>query len=263
MSPHVVGLLPAAGKGRRVAGLGWRKELYPLGWEEVVVDGVPCRRPRVVATYQADSMVAAGVERLFVVVGENPELMHHLGEERGGVPIAYLYQREPRGGLFAIDAMRPFLPDEHLVLFGFPDTVIEPPDAQRYLVATHRAERNDLTLGIFETDRPSDFGMVDLVDERPVRIVDKPRDSGLRWMWGLACWGPAVTALQPGIIAGASIEREAVPGVLFEKALQCGLRVGAHRFEAGAFLDLGTPGGLNQAVAQFGDGVRKVGGSNS
>ena len=36
----VIGLLPAAGRGRRVAGLGWRKELFPLGWAHDLAGGV-------------------------------------------------------------------------------------------------------------------------------------------------------------------------------------------------------------------------------
>lgn len=255
----LVGLLPAAGKGRRVAGLGWRKELYPLGWDEVLLDGIECRRPRVVASYQADGLVDAGVDRIFVVVGESPELMQQLGGSHRGTPVAYLYQRELRGGAFAIDLMRPWLPERHTVLFGFPDTIVEPSEAFSRLLAGHRAEGNDLTLGLFPTDRPSDFGMVELSGAQPVRIVDKPKSSTLRWMYGLACWGSAVTSLQADFLAAAPANREAVPGDLFQAAIERRLRVGSVRFEEGRFLDIGTPPGLNRAVAEFGSQVRKLG----
>lgn len=254
----VFGLLPAAGRGRRIAGLGWRKELYPLGWEEVELDGVLCRRPRVVATYQLDGMVAAGAKRIFAVVGEGSELMHYLGGDRDGVPIAYLYQRALRGAAFAIDLARPWLPVEHVMLFGFPDTVVEPADAFGRLLEAHRADGNDLTLGLFPTDRPSDFGMVELQGARPVRIVDKPRQSELRWMWGIACWGSNVTALQSSVLAAAPSDREVVPGDLCQAAIDAGLRAGVVRYAEGRYLDLGTPAGLNRAVAQFGSATRGV-----
>lgn len=252
-SPTLVGIVPAAGLGRRIAGLRWRKWLYPLGWEAVEIGGVRCRRPRVVAAYVMDGMVAAGAERLFLVVGSSGEMMSYFGPEHAGAPIAYLYQEELRGGAFAIDLARPWLPAEHTVLFGFPDTVVEPPDAFARLLATHRSEGADLTLGLFPTDRPSAFGMVRLDGGRPVELIDKPRQSDLRLMWGLACWGPRVTALQPALLAGAPTERECVPGDLFNAAIAAGLRVRAAAFEDGRYLDMGTPADLNRAVERYGD----------
>src|SRR5215213_4104187 len=155
--PTVYGVVPVAGRGRRVAGLRWRKDLYPIGWEEVLVDGVPCRRPRVVGSYLLDGMVAAGAERLFLIVGDSGDVMRHFGAEHEGVPIAYLYQEELRGGAFAIDLARPWLAAEHVVLLGFPDTIVEPSDAFERLLASHRRGHADLTLGLFPTDRPSAF----------------------------------------------------------------------------------------------------------
>jgi glucose-1-phosphate thymidylyltransferase len=254
MAPEraVFGVVPAAGRGRRVAGLRWRKDLYPLGWEEVEVGGVRCPRPRVVGSYLLDGMVAAGAERLFVVVGEGGEVMKHFGAERGGAPIAYLYQEELRGGVFAIDLARPWLPVEHTVLFGFPDTIVEPPDALTRLLAAHRAEEADLTLGLFPTDRPSDFGMVRLDGNEPVELIDKPAQTDLRLMYGLACWGERTTAMLPACLAAAPAGREAVPGDLFNAAIASRLRVRALAFEEGHYTDVGTPAELNRALARYG-----------
>jgi glucose-1-phosphate thymidylyltransferase len=252
---RVYGIVPAAGRGRRVAGLRWRKDLYPIGWEEVLIDGVPCRRPRVVGSYLLEGMIEAGAERLFLVVGDSGDVMRHFGPDHGGVPIAYLYQEELRGGAFAIDLARAWLPADHTVLFGFPDTIVEPPDAFSRLLASHRRGGADLTLGLFPTDRPSDFGMVRLEGERPVEVVDKPARTDLRLMYGMAAWGPAVTALQPSLLAGAPTGREVVPGDIFAAAIAAGLRVRAHIFEDGHYLDVGTPAELNRAVKRYGTGV--------
>jgi dTDP-glucose pyrophosphorylase len=252
MSSPVFGILPAAGRGARVAGLGWRKWLYPVGWESASVDGTTVRRPRVVASYTIDAMIRAGAERLFVVVGEGGEVMQYFGGGRGGTPIAYLVQDEPRGGAFAIDLARAWLPERHTVLFGFPDTIVEPADAFVGLLSAHREAGADLTLGLFPTDRPQQFGMVRLDGDRPVEIVDKPRQTDLRLMWGQACWGERVTALQAGLLAGRPRGREVVPGEIFEAALASGLDVRARVFEEGCFLDVGTPAGLNEALETYG-----------
>jgi glucose-1-phosphate thymidylyltransferase len=253
--PALFGVVPAAGQGRRVAGLRWRKDLYPIGWESVVLDGVACRRPRVVASYLLDGMIAAGAERLFAIVGPGSEVMAHFGTARRGVPIAYLLQEELRGGAYAIDLARPWLPHQHTVLFGFPDTIVKPFDAFKRLVGAHNAESNDLTLGLFRTDRPSDFGMVRLVDGRPVAVVDKPRQTDLVWMYGIACWGPRLTALQPRVLSTPKPTGEVVPGDLFVAAIDAGLRVGAVRFEDGSYLDVGTASQLNVALERFGDAM--------
>jgi glucose-1-phosphate thymidylyltransferase len=250
--PRVYGVVPAAGRGRRVAGLRWRKDLYPIGWEEVLVDGVPCRRPRVVGAYLLDGMARAGAERLFLIVGDSGDVMRHFGAEHEGVPIAYLYQEELRGGAFAIDLARPWLAPEHTVLFGFPDTIVEPPDAFARLLTGHRASRADLTLGLFPTDRPSEFGMVRLEGDRPVELVDKPARTDLRLMYGMGAWGPRVTALQADLLAAAPAGREAVPGDIFNAAIAAGLDVRAMTFADGRYLDVGTPAELNRAVRQYG-----------
>jgi glucose-1-phosphate thymidylyltransferase len=103
--------------------------------------------------------------------------------------------------------------------------------------------------------RPSAFGMVRLEGDRPVELIDKPARTDLRLMWGMAAWGPAVTALQPVLLAGAPAGREAVPGDIFNAAIAAGLRVGAHTFEDGHYLDVGTPAELNRAVRHYGTEV--------
>jgi glucose-1-phosphate thymidylyltransferase len=255
---QVVGIVPVAGRGRRIAGLRWRKDLYPIGWEEVVIDGVRCQRPRVVGSFLLDEMVAAGAERLFLIVGDSGEVMRHFGAEHRGVPIAYLYQEELRGGAFAIDLARPWLPDEHVVLFGFPDTIREPADAFARLLHRHWTLGADLTLGLFPTDRPSDFGMVRLEGDRPVELVDKPRRTDLGLMYGMAAWGPRVTALLPALLASAPRDREAVPADLFQAAIAASLEVRACTMPEGRYVDVGTPAELNRAVDRY--GTRPAGG---
>lgn len=251
-SSPVFGIVPAGGRGSRIAGLRWHKALFPIGWEDAVVDGIPCRRPRAVASRLFDGMLAAGAERLFVVVGDGGEVMRYFGPDRDGTPIAYLYQEQPRGGAFAIDLARPWLPPEHTILFGMPDTIVDPPNALVDLLAHHRDEAADLTLALFPTDRPSSFGMVRLDGTRPIEIVDKPAQTDLRYMWGLACWSQRLTALQPAHLAAAHTAREAVPGDLFVAALQAGLRVRAVLFDNGRYTDVGTPAELNRALNLYG-----------
>jgi glucose-1-phosphate thymidylyltransferase len=255
----VLGVVPAAGRGRRLAGLGWRKDLYPLGWDELEIGGTLIRRPRVVAAYTIDSMIVAGVDRIFLIVGDTNEVMAYFGDRRGAIPFAYLPQTELRGGAFAIDLAREWLPDRHDVLFGFPDTIIEPGDAYSRLLQTHRRSGADLTLGLFTTDRASDFGMVRLRDGRPVEIVDKPTRTDLTLMYGLACWTERFTLLQRDFMLGLSRAGEVVPAELFTHAIDSGLAVEAHAFDGGRYRDVGTPAELRLAQIDLAGSVWRDG----
>src|SRR5688572_19672919 len=76
----VIGVIPAAGRGRRIAGLRWLKELYPLGQEDVIVNGVICQRPKVSSQYLIESIVAAGASRVVFILGEGKQdIMHYYG----------------------------------------------------------------------------------------------------------------------------------------------------------------------------------------
>ncbi|MBM4417989.1 MAG: hypothetical protein FJ033_06725 [Chloroflexi bacterium] len=248
----LVGIVPAAGRAQRVLGLRWPKYLYPVGWEETHLGGTTVRRPRVVGARVMDGMIDAGVRGIYLIVNEANDPMRYFGAERRGTPIAYLCQSEPRGGAYAIDLARPWLPARHTVLFGFPDTIVEPASAFADLLGTHRATGADLSLGVFPTDHPETLSPVAIDGDRAVAIYDKPTHTSLRNTWGIACWGPSVTALQKVVIEGAPGGSELVPADLFVAAIQCGLNVRAHLFAQGGYFDVGTPRSLSEALDRFG-----------
>ena len=71
----------------------------------------------------------------------------------------------------ASDLARPWLNGE-TVLFGMPDTIMEPRDCFTSLLEYHRAEEAVLSLGLFPTDNPKKFGMVGTDSDGNVTIKD-------------------------------------------------------------------------------------------
>jgi hypothetical protein len=84
-----------------------------------------------------------------------------------------------------------------------------------------------------------------------VAVHDKPGHR--RWpnTWGMAAWSPAFTtfACEWDQARDDKAAGERVIGHVFEAARTAGMRVAAHSFVTGLFLDIGTPGGLNAALA--------------
>jgi glucose-1-phosphate thymidylyltransferase len=254
---RVVGIIPAAGKGTRISPLPGSKELFPVGFGEIEVEGKLRRYPKVVSQYLVDQMVAAGVEQIYMIISDGKwDIPHYYGSgKRFGANIVYLLVDEMVGMPYTINVAFPLLKDD-TVLFGMPDTIFKPENSLLSLLAHHEQYKADLTLGLFATDQPWRFGMVGYDDEcRLTACVDKPRRSSLKFMWGNACWGPAFSRLlDNGIRASVSpkaSKREVVLGDYFSKAVEAGLDVRVHPFLDGEYVDIGSPKDLKWAVRQF------------
>lgn len=226
----------------------------------VEIDGRLQKRPKVVSQYLIEALVRVGPSRLFIVIGPNKlEIVEYFRNgESYGVPIAYIFQSEARGMPYALDLVTPWLKGHETVLMGMPDTIFEPRDAFQKLLLAHQEWEADLTLGLFPTDSPQKFGMIGLdSDYNVIEHIDKPSSTHLRWLWGIACWGPRFTTLMHEVLETqrANIAtwkgREVVLGDIFDIALEAGLRVKGLPFENGRYIDIGTYEDLRKAVLLY------------
>jgi glucose-1-phosphate thymidylyltransferase len=153
---------------------------------------------------------------------------------------------------FALDLAAPWIGDATTV-FSMPDTLITPIDTVGLLVAQHRAQPADLTLGLFRTATPHQFGMVELGAGGAVGgFVDKPRGSRLEWMWGLAVWSPRFTAFLGAYVQSvAPAGAELVLSDVFAAALAAGLRVQGLPLEQARYRDIGTPEDFQSVVREL------------
>lgn len=251
---ELIGIIPAAGRGTRLSTLPCSKELFPLGYEEVLQGGERCFRPRVVSQYILELMREAGVRRVFIVLGPGKDdIIEHYGDgKRFGLEIAYLYQEKLTGIPAALCLALPWIGRE-TILFGMPDTIIEPRRAFSVLLDRHVEREADLTMGLFKTDSPERFGMVDLIDDRPVRCIDKPLQSATEYMWGIAAWSWRFGDLiKEYVRANGQRASEMVLTDTFQMAIERGLSVEAVRFDDGVYIDIGTPADLLRAVKEYG-----------
>ncbi|HZR48572.1 MAG TPA: sugar phosphate nucleotidyltransferase [Streptosporangiaceae bacterium] len=247
MDKPFIGLLPAAGRARRLAPLRYPKELLPISYEH---DGTGGMRARAVAEYAIEAIRLAEVVRLLLVVAPwKMDIVSYVGDGRQfGVDVGYLYQQDARGLPPALDLASPWCHGSHTV-FALPDTIFEPRDALRTLRALYLDERADLALAIFPTPEPHRLGPVVLDGRRVARVLDKPAVPPAANTWAAGIWNDDFTALLHERATAAEEGREPVLGDVFERAIHEGMRVVGLEFRDGSFTDIGTPDGMRRCLA--------------
>lgn len=237
MSRQPVGLVPAAGVGRR---MGWwaSKELYP-----VRVEG----RPVPLCHVALDALRRGGVERAVVVISDaKTDVPRVLGDGANvGLSLAYVLQTSPDGLPGVVRRAQAWLSDSPVAMV-LPDTFFSPRTAIRTLLDELDARSADVVLGVFPTDRPTALAPVGLEDGWATQIQDKPSDPVAPNTWGAAVWSPRFTRFCAEWDAQRTDGRERVLSRAFTAARDAGLRVAGIEFEGGRFLDGGTPDGIRQ-----------------
>jgi glucose-1-phosphate thymidylyltransferase len=254
MSLEVAGLVPAAGAAKRVSPLPGSKELFPIGFREIEVDGHLEIRPKVISQYLLDSMFQAGAKKVWIVVGKHKvDILQYYadGTDFGG-HIAYLVMDNLWGMPYTLDQAYPWL-NQDTILFGMPDTIFAPADAFTSLLETHNSTMADVTLGVFPTDQPQKLCPVEMDEKgRVFDMNDKPTQTETMNTWGCACWSPCFTEFMHAHLAELRPEeKEVVLASVFRAAIRSGLVVNGVFFSGGEYLDIGTAQDLVTAVRRL------------
>jgi glucose-1-phosphate thymidylyltransferase len=252
---EVVGIIPAAGMATRIAPLPCSKELYPIGFRDVV-DGRGVR-PKPVGQYLLEHFRRGGAERAYIVIRKGKwDIPSYFGDGSDlDLAIAYLIMNLPHGVPYTVDQAHAFVRDA-TVIFGFPDILIEPEDAYPRVVAHLHATQAAVVLGLFPTDQPHLGDPIEFDDQGRIRhIYVKPAHSDLRFTWVIAAWAPSFTEFLHSYLvqreAGAPIPRtELHMSEVIVAGLRAGLRVEGLHLPGARFLDIGVPENLVQALRQ-------------
>ncbi len=251
---ELVGLLPAAGRGSRLGAIPCSKEIMPLGFQLDAFAEDKQWRPITAIETHLHALKLAGVERVVIIVSESKhDIVRYIGNgERYGLSVAYLYQQQLSGMPFALDLAAAWLHNA-TTLFSMPDTLVEPVNISTRLVQHHQQSQADVTLGLFETTTPHKFGMVRFdQDGNAVAFVDKPRQTDLSYMWGLAVWSPAFRQFMSRfLVQRRTATSEVVLSDVFQAALDYGLRIQTLVLEHAHYHDIGTPEDFQAVVYQL------------
>jgi glucose-1-phosphate thymidylyltransferase len=254
MAEELIGLIPAAGAADRLSPLPGSKELFPIGFREIEVDGRAQRRPKVVSHYLLDNMWRAGARKAWIVLGKGKwDIMRYYGDGTGfGGHIAYLLMDKMWGMPYTLDQAWPWL-NGNTVLFGMPDTIFTPGDAFARMLARHKETKSDVTLGVFPTSQPQRLCPVKMDEQgRVLAMTDKPAQTDIMNAWGCACWSPTFSQfMHSWLTSMAPSSREVVLASVFLAAIKKGLPMHGVFFGDGEYIDIGTPDDLVIAVRRF------------
>ena len=264
LESEVIGLIPAAGEARRIAPLPLSKELYPIGFRSV--DETQNLRPKVVCHYLLEKMRLAGITKAYIILRSGKwDIPAYLGDgAMVDMSLGYLMMGLPFGVPYTLDQAYLFV-QKAIVVLGFPDILFQPDDVFTKLLVRQVTSKADVVLGLFPTAQPQKAGMVDFDTEGRVRLIkEKPKQTDLRYMWGVAVWTPVFTSFlheylvtieanRPQNQAGnyPSKEQELAIGDVIQAAINTGLQVQAEVFTDGEYLDIGTSEDLVRAVRRF------------
>ncbi len=256
-----VGLIPAAGKARRIFPLPCSKEIFPVGFGEIRQTGQ--RHPKVAAHYLLEKMHLAGANKAYLVLSKGKwDIPAYLGNGAMlDMAIAYLMTDLPYGVPFTLDSAFPFLENKR-VLFVFPDILIQTDDVYVRLLDRLNVSQADIVLGLFSADNPHKMDMVELADDVTIAgIRIKPARTDLKWTWIIAVWDFSFTRFMHDYVhehlaviatgadgSGKIDHREVQIGEVIQAAIESELKIDAVKFPQGAYIDIGTPEDMVAAV---------------
>jgi len=232
---NFIGLIPAAGSGTRL-NLPFPKELYPT---------IKGDKYQPIAHYIVKNIIDAGAKHIVFVINESKhQLLGYFGSgDRFGCNFSYVFQerisrnRSTSPGLADALSSAYHLIKNKIVLFGMPDTIMWPNEALK--IGLNSMENNsDVMLCLFPTSFPEKFGMVSFNNQREViEIVDKPKTTSLKFMWGCIIWKPIFTEFLYTKVQNDNIGDFAE---ILNLAIKNNLKFNAISFSNGKFFDFGT-----------------------
>jgi glucose-1-phosphate thymidylyltransferase len=170
------GIIPAAGRGKRIQPLGFSKELLPVGSRSH--GGV--ERPCAVSEYLVDRMIAGGADKVaFVISPSKSDILQYYGSGQADFAAVYMVQPSADGLCDAIFRAAPLINELEQVLVGLPDTIWFPEDGFAALPEA------PLSFLLFPVERPKFFDAVVLDRRGRVREIQVKRsDVSSNWIWG-------------------------------------------------------------------------------
>jgi len=228
--PRYIGLLPAAGHAARMNGL--IKELLPFG-KKLTID------------FSIEQLAAVPVDYAYVITSPRKAnyVFEQLGEERGGIPFAYVCQSQPTGLGAAVSLIEPFVDQGDKLCFLMPDTLMTPPDAMRRMSEVTDC---DLVLGVHKVDDPWNYGVVAIKNGKCEEIVDKPKHPHSKYVWTSAIFDRKLFEIIRKLRDNkGEIQLTDAFAIASRK-----LRVKPIVFDEGVYYDFGTLEKYNEALSQ-------------
>ena len=254
-----IGLIPAAGIGKRLGSLAFSKELLPVSFNA----GKKEPGYKVVSTYLLEKFHHAGVKKVFMIIRKGKwDIPNYYGSgSEFGINLSYLIITHPFGMPYSLDQAYPFVKTSKVFL-GLPDVLSEPENAFKLADTTLEQKGADLILGLYPVIGKRQIQQSDMVqfetNGRVNQIVVKPEATDLKFCWTFAIWKPDFTLFMHDYLKNDiakrqenSIDVEIHLSQVIQAAIKNGFLVFGHPFTEFNFIDVGNPDSLAQALRKY------------
>lgn len=158
-------IILCAGKGTRLRPLTYTsaKHLIPLA-----------NKPAL--EYAIEKIKDCGINQIGIIIGEETgdDIRREIGNgDKWGIEISYILQKEPLGLAHAVKIAQDFLQDDSFLMF-LGDNLLKSGVFQ-YRHKFEEGKKNAFVL-LTHVDNPRAFGIVELKDNKIVRMIEKPKD---------------------------------------------------------------------------------------
>lgn len=156
------GVILTAGEGTRMRPLTLSrpKTMVPVGGKPIL-------------QYNVEALREAGIDEIILIVGYHEEVIKEYFQDGSalGVKITYITQGERLGTAHAIGTLAGSIEGAFVILNG--DIIV---DSQliKDLISKYNSDKARTILTLIEVEDPSQFGVVEVEDDRIVNLVEKP-----------------------------------------------------------------------------------------
>lgn len=254
----LVGLVPAAGRARRLARLPCSKEIYPIGFRRNPASGDV--QVEVISQHLFEKFRRAGATSAFVILRDGKwDVPSYYGEgELVGLSLAYLFIADSIGPPDTLDRAYPFIRDKS-VAFGFPDIVFGPDEAFERLFGRLRETNSDIVLGLYPAVPSQPTDMVDVDASGRIRsLALRTLPATLDYTWCCAVWRPSFTEFMHRFVLaerrnaesatqtyrGIDAQGDLPVGAVIKRAVEEGMTALGVVLANQGYIDIGTPAAL-------------------
>jgi glucose-1-phosphate thymidylyltransferase len=126
--------------------------------------------------YVLEDLRDAGIKDIAIIIGDvYPEKVKEFygNGEKFGVNLKYVYQDNPKGIAHAISLCEDFIGNDKFIVY-LGDNILR--TGLSSYVQKFESSSNDAQILLAEVKNPSQFGVVDIKDNKILKIIEKPKD---------------------------------------------------------------------------------------
>jgi glucose-1-phosphate thymidylyltransferase len=160
----IKGLILSGGNGTRLRPITYTgaKQLVPIANKPILFYGI-------------ESMVDAGIVNIGIVVGSTAdEIKTAVGDgSKFGAQVTYIEQATPLGLAHCVSISRNFLGDDDFIMY-LGDNMLQQSIHEFHEMFAHTTSKPSASILVKEVPNPESFGVVELENGKPIRLVEKP-----------------------------------------------------------------------------------------